>query len=47
MVSTFVEAVENTNGIISNNMGDGKMAFVSRDDCALATACAAMSDWED
>ena len=36
MVSTFVEAVENTNGIIRNNMGDGKMAFVSRDDCALA-----------
>ena len=47
MVSTFVEAVENTNGIIRNNMGDGKMAFVSRDDCALAAACAAMSDWED
>ena len=32
---------------IRNNMGDGKMAFVSRDDCALAAACAAMSDWED
>ena len=47
MVSTFVEAVENTNGIIRNNMGDGKMAFVSRDDCALAAACAAISDWED
>ena len=29
MVSTFVEAVENTNGIIRNNMGDGKMAFAS------------------
>ena len=43
MVSTFVEA----NGSIRNNMGDGKMAFVSRDDCALAAACAAMSDWED
>lgn len=47
MVSTFVEAVENTNGIIRNNMGDGKMVFVSRDDCALAAACAAISDWED
>ena len=47
MVSTFVEAVENTNGIIRNNMGDGKMAFVSRDDCALAAACAAISDWKD
>lgn len=47
MVSTFVEAVENANGIVTNNMGDGRMAFVSRDDCALAAACAAMSDWED
>ena len=47
MVSTFVEAVENANGVVTNNMGDGRMAFVSRDDCALAAACAAMSDWED
>ncbi|MEJ8752694.1 NAD(P)H-binding protein [Lagierella sp. ICN-221743] len=47
MVFTFMEAVENTIGIIRNNMGDGKMAFVSRDDCALVAACAAMSDWED
>lgn len=47
MVSTFVEAIENTNGIVKNNMGEGQMAFVSRDDCALAAACATMSDWED
>lgn len=47
MVSSFVEAYENTNGILANNMGDGKMAYISRDDCALAAASAAMSDWED
>ncbi len=23
------------------------MAYISRDNCALAAACAAMSDWED
>lgn len=47
MVSNFVNAVENTGGVLANNMGDGKMAYVSRDDCALAAACAAMSDWQD
>lgn len=47
MVSNFINAIENTNGILANNMGDGKMAYISRDDCALAAACAAMSDWED
>lgn len=47
MVSNFVEAFENANGVLANNMGEGRMAFVSRDDCALAAACAAMSDWED
>lgn len=47
MVSNFLDALENTNGVIMNNMGNGQMAFVSRDDCALAAACAAMSDWED
>jgi NAD(P)H dehydrogenase (quinone) len=47
MVSNFVNAVENTNGILANNMGDGKMAYISRDDCALAAASAAMSDWQD
>lgn len=47
MVSNFVNAVENTGGVLANNMGDGKMAFISRDDCAVAAAYAAMSDWED
>ena len=47
MVSNFIEAYENTNGVVANNMGDGRMAFISRDDCALAAACAAMSDWEN
>lgn len=47
MVSNFINAVENTNGVLANNMGDGKMAFISRDDCAAAAAYAAMSDWQD
>lgn len=47
MVSNFLNAVENTGGVLANNMGDGKMAYISRDDCALAAASAAMSDWED
>lgn len=47
MVSNFVEAYENAHGVLANNMGEGRMAFISRDDCALAAACAAMSDWED
>lgn len=47
MTSAYLDAVENTDGVLANNMGDGKMAFVSRDDCAKAAAMAAMSDWED
>jgi NAD(P)H dehydrogenase (quinone) len=47
MVSNYVNAYENTGNVLANNMADGKMAFISRDDCALAAACAAMSDWED
>lgn len=47
MVSNFENAVENTNGVLANNMGDGKMAYISRDDCAKAAAYAAMSDWKD
>lgn len=38
MVSAFEEAYENTNGVMSNNMGNGHMAYVSRDDCAVAAA---------
>ena len=30
MVSNFINALENTNGILANNMGDGKMAFDRR-----------------
>lgn len=38
MVSAYEEAYENTNGMLSNNMGSGQMAYVSRDDCAVAAA---------
>ncbi|MDO4340237.1 MAG: NAD(P)H-binding protein [Eubacteriales bacterium] len=41
MVSAFEEAYDNTNGVLSNNMGEGRMAYISRDDCALAAACVA------
>ena len=44
MVSSFVEAYERTDGVLANNMGEGKMAFISRDDCATAAAYAAMSE---
>lgn len=47
MVSNYVNAYENTDNILANNMGDGLMAYISRDDCAFACACAAMSDWQD
>ena len=47
MVSNYVNAYENTGNLLANNMGNGKMAFISRDDCAEAAACAAMSDWTD
>ncbi len=47
MVSNYVNAYENTGNVLANNMGSGKMAFISRDDCAEAAACAAMSGWTD
>jgi NAD(P)H dehydrogenase (quinone) len=47
MVASFLEAYENQGGVLTNNMGDGQMAFISRDDCAAAAAFAAMSDWQD
>lgn len=47
MVSNYINSYENTGNVLANNMGEGKMAFISRDDCALAAACAAISDWED
>ncbi|UWG96190.1 NmrA family NAD(P)-binding protein [Dehalobacter sp. DCM] len=40
MISAFEEAAAST-GILSNNMGEGRMAHVSRNDCAEAAACAA------
>lgn len=30
------QAIRDTNSVLSNNMGQGKMAFISRKDCALA-----------
>lgn len=47
MVSNYVNAYENTDNVLANNMADGRMAFISRDDCAEACAYAAMSDLED
>lgn len=47
MVYNYVNAYENTGNVLANNFADGKMAYISRDDCALAAAYAAMSDWED
>lgn len=41
MVSAYEEAFNNTKGVLSNNMGDGLMAFVARFDCAEAAACVA------
>ena len=46
MVSIFLDSYEN-GGAIVNNMGEGKMAHISRKDCALAASCAAMSDHSD
>ncbi len=47
MVSNYINAYTNTNNVLANNMGSGKMAFISRDDCDVAAAYAAMSDWTD
>ena len=47
MVSNYVNAYENTGNVLANNFGEGRMAYISRDDCAEAAACAAMSDWTD
>ena len=47
MVSNYINAYENTDNILANNMADGLMAYISRDDCAEACAYAAMSDLED
>lgn len=47
MVSNYINAYTNTDNVLANNMEDGKMAYISRDDCAVACAYAAMSDWQD
>ena len=47
MISRYILAYQNLNNTVETNMGEGKMAFISRDDCAFAAAYAAMSDWED
>ena len=42
-----VETAAKTTGVIRNNMGDGLMAHVSRNDCAVALAYAAAGDFHD
>lgn len=46
MISIF-EDTANGNGVLSNNMGDGLMAHISRKDCAEAAACVAAGAGED
>ncbi|WP_414733641.1 NmrA family NAD(P)-binding protein [Acetobacterium carbinolicum] len=46
MVSAFEETAEQ-DGILKNNMGNGHMAFISRDDCAEAAACVAAGAGEN
>lgn len=46
MISAFEEAA-NADGVLSNNMGDGRMAHISRKDCAEAAACVAAGAGED
>lgn len=45
MVSNY-NVYTNTGNVLANNMGSGKMAYISRDDCAIA-AYASMGDWQD
>ncbi|WKY45221.1 NAD(P)H-binding protein [Eubacteriaceae bacterium ES2] len=46
MVSVFEESVAG-NGVMANNMADGHMAYISRNDCAEAAACAAAGAGEN
>lgn len=46
MVAAFEQAAE-SGGVLTNNMGDGRMAHVARNDCAEAAACAAAGAGED
>jgi len=46
MVSAYLQSAGD-NGVLTNNMGDGKMAFVARNDCAEAAASVAAGAGED
>lgn len=46
MVSNY-NVYTNTGNVLANNMGSGKMAYISRDDCAIAAVYASMGDWQD
>jgi len=46
MVSAYLQAAED-NDILSNNMGEGTMAFVARNDCAEAAAAVAAGAGEE
>lgn len=46
MIAAFEEAASG-DGFIVNNMGDGRVAHVSRDDCAEAAACVASGVGEE
>ncbi len=46
MLASFEQAAA-SDGILTNNMGDGRIAHVSRDDCAEAAACVAAGAGEN
>lgn len=46
MISAFEQAAD-SGGILANNMGDGRMAHVARNDCAEAAACVAAGAGEN
>lgn len=46
MVSAFEQTAEQ-DGVLKNNMGNGHMAFIARDDCAEAAACVAAGAGEN
>lgn len=46
MIAAFLEAADGE-GILVNNMGEGRVAHVSRDNCAEAAACVAAGAGED
>ena len=46
MISAYEEAAD-SDGVLANNMGDGRMAHISRNDCAECAACVAAGAGED